>query len=68
MTRAEAIAYIAEWLKDEYALNNKDREVLNMAISALEAQNTPCSHCRFIDDDSGLCEVCPAMPPMKREE
>ena len=28
--------YIEEWLKDEYALNPKDREVLTAAIKALE--------------------------------
>lgn len=35
MTRQEAIEYIHEWLKDKYALNGKDRVVLNMAIEAL---------------------------------
>ena len=40
MTRDEAVAYITEWLKDEYALNDKDREALQMAISALEQE--PC--------------------------
>lgn len=40
MTNSEAIAYIREWLKDEYALNNKDREVLNMAAEALEQEST----------------------------
>lgn len=38
MTNSEAIAYIREWLKDEYALNDKDREVLNMAAEALEQE------------------------------
>lgn len=28
---------------------------------------TPCSLCRYIDDDSGLCDMCPAMP-REREE
>ena len=36
MTREETLAYIHEWLKDEYALNSKDRESLDMAIEALE--------------------------------
>lgn len=36
MTNEEYIAYIEEWLKDEYALNPKDREVLTAAIKALE--------------------------------
>lgn len=42
MTREEAVDYIKEWLKDEYALNNKDRIVLTMAIEAL------------LQDDNGL--------------
>ena len=28
--------YIEEWLKDEYSLNPKDREVLTAALKALE--------------------------------
>ena len=43
MTREEATAYIHEWLKDEYALDLKDKEVLNMAIKALEQE--PCDDC-----------------------
>ena len=43
MTREEAITYIREWLKDEYALNSKDREALNMAIKVLEQE--PCEDC-----------------------
>lgn len=39
MTRQEAIKYIQEWLKDKYALNGKDRVVLNMAIEALMLQD-----------------------------
>lgn len=39
MTREEAIAYIREWLKDEYALNYKDKEALNKAIEALAKIN-----------------------------
>lgn len=35
MTKGEAVDYIKEWLKDEYALNSKDRIVLTMAIEAL---------------------------------
>lgn len=36
MTREEVIAYIKEWRKDKYALNGADREVLDMAIEALQ--------------------------------
>ena len=25
-------------------------------------KRTPCSMCRFINDNSGLCDMCPAMP------
>ncbi len=35
MTREEAIEYIEEWLKDEYSLDSKDREVLEIAKEAL---------------------------------
>ena len=38
MTREEAKEYIQLWLKDQYGLNGKDREVLNMAIKALEQE------------------------------
>ena len=40
MTNSEAITYIREWLKDEYALNDKDKEVLNMAAEVLEQEPT----------------------------
>ena len=36
MTNKEHITYIEEWLKDEYSLNPKDREVLTAALKALE--------------------------------
>lgn len=39
MNRKEAIKYMTEWLKDEYALNGKDREVLYLAIASLKAWN-----------------------------
>ena len=39
MTGEETIAYIYEWLKDEYALNCKDKEALNKAIEALAKVN-----------------------------
>ena len=39
MTREEAIEYINEWLKDEYALSSKDIMVLTMAIEALSNAN-----------------------------
>ena len=57
MTREEAIAYMTEWLKDEYALNDKDREVLNMAISALERwKDNVCTDCKYYDTDK--CDTC----------
>lgn len=41
MTKGEAVDYIKEWLKDEYALNSKDRIVLKMAIEALQNLSKP---------------------------
>lgn len=49
MTREEAIEYIQEWLKDEYALNGKDRVVLNMAIEALQTDIVRCKDCRHAE-------------------
>lgn len=45
MTKEDAITYIEEWLKDEYALNEKDKMVLKMSLKALKQQsfiNKPC--------------------------
>lgn len=39
MTREEAIDYIEKW-KTDYSVDAKDREVLQMAIQALEQQDT----------------------------
>ncbi len=39
MTKEELIAYGKEWLKDEYALNNKDRTFIEAAIKALEKES-----------------------------
>lgn len=48
MTRQEAVEYIQEWLKDEYALNGKDRVVLDMAIEALEQEPIiRCKDCKY---------------------
>lgn len=34
------IAYIEEWLKDEYGLNSRDREVLTTAIQSMKSVTT----------------------------
>lgn len=39
MTKEEALIYIEEWLKDKYALNDKDRTVLKMAAKALKKES-----------------------------
>lgn len=49
MTNSEAIVYIGEWLKDEYVLNDKDREVLNMAVAALERESKTGRWIRVVD-------------------
>ena len=54
MTNEEAIDYIEKW-KTDYSVDAKDREVLSMAIKALEQQNKseiptgsdPCDGCRY---------------------
>lgn len=56
MTRAEAVDYIKEWLKDEYALNQKDRIVLTMAIEALEV--VMCKDCKRYESDGGALMTC----------
>ena len=30
---------------------------------AEKERKTPCTYCRFKNDKSGLCDMCPAMPP-----
>ena len=78
MTNEEAIAYIQEWLKDEYAVNSKDRKALNAAIKALSRE--PCDDCisredtlaRLRADTSFVCtgdklqaiEIVNNMPPV----
>ena len=48
MTREEAIKYVQEWLKDEYALTTGDRAALNVAIEALlEPEIVRCKDCRW---------------------
>lgn len=39
----------------------RDFEALEIAISALD-NKTPCSLCRFRNEDTGICDMCPAMP------
>lgn len=69
MTREEALE-ILKGMKYPYNYKNnkmiisnlnEETEALEMAISALD-NKTPCSLCRFVDDDSDLCDMCPAMP------
>lgn len=54
MTREEAIKYIHEWLKDEYALTGADREVLGMAIEALQTEVVRCKDCRYRELDGDV--------------
>lgn len=52
MTKEDAITHIEEWMKDEYALNEKDRIVLKMSLKALKQEpfiNKPCI-------SEGVCE------------
>lgn len=54
MTKEDAITYIEEWLKDEYALNEKDKMVLKMSLKALKQQsfmNKPCISAEVCEHD-----------------
>ena len=66
MTREEAIVILkdeAEYKKD-YPY---DRQAFEMAISALTLKS-PCSLCRFRNEDTGICDMCPAMPKERGAE
>ena len=39
MNKREAIEYIQEWLKDKYALNEKDKMIPNIAIETLQSEH-----------------------------
>lgn len=62
MTREEAIAILQD---EAYFLYEDDvpynRQAFEMAISALTLKS-PCSLCRYRNEDTGLCDMCPAMP------
>ena len=64
MTPEEAIAEIS-FLK--VAVNKVMEQALEMAISALD-NKTPCSLCRFRNEDTGICDMCPAMPKERGAE
>ena len=54
MTKEYAITYIEEWLKDEYALNEKDKMVLKMSLKALKQEpfmNKPCISAEVCEHD-----------------
>lgn len=83
MNREEVIEYIQEWLKDEYALNGKDRVVLNMAIKALQQERPKgewindirypgwtCTNCGFHDGNKtdNFCPNCGADMREKESE
>lgn len=64
MTKAGAITELNERIelidKEGYDVGDY-REALCMAISALTLKS-PCSLCRFRNEDTGICDMCPAMP------
>lgn len=60
MIREEAIEVIQKfmgWFKSD----SRIYKALEMAISALTLKS-PCSLCRYRNEDTGLCDMCPAMP------
>ena len=62
MTREEAIYELknAAWLGTDHS-RARTEEAAEMAISALTLKS-PCSLCRFRNEDTGICDMCPAMP------
>lgn len=62
MTREEAIYELknAAWLGTDHS-RARTEEAVEMAISALTLKS-PCSLCRFRNEDTGICDMCPAMP------
>lgn len=62
MTREEAIYELknAAWLGTDHS-RARTEEAVEMAISALTLKS-PCSLCRYRNEDTGLCDMCPAMP------
>ena len=58
MNKQEAIEYIQEWLKDKYALNGKDRVVLNMAIEALQFQDIMINNPKTAKPTPEVCKNC----------
>lgn len=73
MTREEARAYIQEWLKDEDALNSKDKEALNVAIKALEQEHlyidSPRGYQAHSISDEEICDYYdPEIKTCRRSE
>ena len=56
MTREEALQIL-----DTIPTIGEQVDALEMAISALTLKS-PCSLCRFRNEDTGICDMCPAMP------
>ena len=49
-------------LRHELSEAEQDRIIAEIQKARPKDNKTPCSMCRFIGDDSGICDMCPAMP------
>ena len=58
MTNEKAIEHLRGWLKEHYALDDTDKEVLQTAIDALERQDGDC-----ISRKQAIGKICDAMDP-----
>ena len=67
MTREEAIKWLKESLKETDFMYEQMERAIEMAISALTLKS-PCSLCRFRNEDTGICDMCPAMPKERGAE
>ena len=64
MTREEAIEILEHTRPSVNIGDEQGKRIIKaftMAIYALE-NNIPCTNCRFKNEESDLCAMCPAMP------
>lgn len=66
MTRKEAKQIISDIDKTYRNFTDDEYKALEMAISAL-TRESPCLLCKYVNEDTGLCDMCPAMPPYGAE-
>ena len=63
----EAIASIDDTDGEVAVFTGKQVIAILKDLPSVTVRQTPCSLCRFREDNSGLCDMCPAMPLEKGE-